>query len=230
MSYRGTILQRLLIAILGAMAAVSHTEALADNAPFRLAWFRADVTVPIGHRLMGVLPARAARVADPLEARGFVLLGAEAPIVWVAVDWCEIRNEAYDRWREVLAAAAGTEPQRVMVTCLHQHDAPVADLGAQRLLDEVGLANQLCDPEFHEAAVQRVANALRECLPKARRITHLGVGQGLVKDVASNRRVVLGEGRVAFSRGSNSGGDRFMREAPDGLIDPWLRTVSFWDG
>ena len=26
-----------------------------------------------------------------------------------AVDWCEIRNEAHDRWREVLAAAAGTD-------------------------------------------------------------------------------------------------------------------------
>src|SRR5262249_55289432 len=41
---------------------------------------------------------------------------------------------------------------------------------------------------------------------------------------------VLADGRIAFTRGSNSGGDRFMREAADGLIDPWLRTVSFWDG
>jgi hypothetical protein len=58
----------------------------------------------------------------------------------------------------------------------------------------------------------------------------VGVGQGIVRDVASNRRVVLADGQVAFTRGSNSGGDQFMREAPDGLIDPWLRTVSFWDG
>jgi hypothetical protein len=113
---------------------------------------------------------------------------------------------------------------------LHQHDAPVADLGAQRLLDEVGLAKQLCDPEFHEVAVQRVASALRKSLPEARRVTHLGTGHSLVQDVASNRRVVLSDGRVAFSRGSNSGGDPAMRDAPDGLIDPWLRTISFWDG
>ena len=228
MSQGRIILKQLLIAGLVAIAAFSNTDAFAST-QFRLAWFRADVTVPMGHRLMGVLPARAARVADPLEARGFVLLGADAPIVWVAVDWCEIRNEAHDRWREVLAAAAGTDPSRVIVTCLHQHDAPVADLGAQRLLDEVGLEKQLCDPEFHEAAVQRVA---RHCasLPSARRVTHMGVGQGIVHDVASNRRVVLADGQIAFTRGSNSGGDRFMRDAPDGLIDPWLRTVSFWDG
>jgi hypothetical protein len=220
----------LLLAGLISIAAASQTDAFASDMPFRLAWFRADVTVPLGHRLMGILPARAARVGDPLEARGFVLLGADAPIVWVAVDWCEIRNEAHDRWRDVLAEAAGTLPNRVIVTCLHQHDAPVADLGAQRLLDEVGLAKQLCDPEFHEAAVQRVSKELRACLASARRATHVGVGQGIVHDVASNRRVVLADGRIAFTRGSNSGGDPFMREAADGLIDPWLRTISFWDG
>lgn len=210
--------------------AAAQPDASRDKPAFRVAWFQADVTVPMGHRLMGILPARAERVADPLEARGFVVLGPDAPIVWVAVDWCEIRNEAHDRWREVLASAAGTDPARVIVTCLHQHDAPVADLTAQRLLDEVGLVKQLCDPEFHEAAVQRVAKALRECLPSARSVTHVGVGQAIVHDVASNRRVVLADGKVAFTRGSNSGGDRFMREAPDGLIDPWLRIISFWDG
>ena len=142
MRHRRTLFHRLVIAAFGAIATISHTAAIANDTPLRLAWFRADVTVPIGHRLMGILPAKAARVADPLEARGFVVLGADAPIVWVAVDWCEIRNEAYDRWREVLAAAAGTEPSRVLVTSLHQHDAPVADLGAQRLLDERGIAQR----------------------------------------------------------------------------------------
>ncbi len=230
MRHRRNLFHRLVIAAFGALATISHTAANANDTPLRLAWFRADVTVPIGHRLMGILPAKAARVADPLEARGFVLLGADAPIVWVAVDWCEIRNEAYDRWREVLAAAAGTEPSRVLVTSLHQHDAPVADLGAQRLLDGVGLPDELCDPKFHEDAVQRVANALRECLPSARRVTHVGVGRGEVHDVASNRRVVLASGQVEFSRGSNTGGDPAMRDAPEGLIDPWLRTLSFWDG
>ena len=230
MKHSQALVSRLLMALLAASAAISYAEAFAHGSQFRMAWFRADVTVPIGHRLMGILPARAARVADPLEARGFILLGADAPIVWVAVDWCEIRNEAYDRWREVLAAAAGTDPHRVVVTCLHQHDAPVADLGAQRLLDDVGLPNQLCDADFHEDAVQRVAGAIRECLPSARRITHIGVGQGTVPEVASNRRVVFHDGRVAFSRGSNGGGDPRMRQSPEGLVDPCLRTLSFWEG
>jgi hypothetical protein len=43
--------------------------------------FRADVTVPLGHPLMGGGIAPAKKVADPLEAIGFVLRGPGFPIV-----------------------------------------------------------------------------------------------------------------------------------------------------
>ena len=95
-------------------------------------------------------------VVDPLFAKGVVLLGGGKPIVFVAVDWCEIRNDAYARWREVLAEAAGTTPDRVLVSSVHQHEAPVVDLTAQRLMQEHGLDNSICDIAFHEEAVQRV--------------------------------------------------------------------------
>src|SRR5262245_60607290 len=93
---------------------------------YRLATFAADVTPPLGHPLMGGGIAPAKKIDDPLYARGFVLLGAGQPVVIVAVDWCEIRNDAHDRWRQVLATAAGTTPARVLVTSVHQHDAPIA--------------------------------------------------------------------------------------------------------
>jgi len=63
---------------------------------------------------MSGLRPPASAIDDPLQAHGFVLLGAGAPIVLVAVDWCEIRNQSYARWCEVLAKAAGTVPERVM--------------------------------------------------------------------------------------------------------------------
>ncbi|MCZ6793386.1 MAG: sialidase family protein [Planctomycetota bacterium] len=202
----------------------------AADGGLRLSTFSADVTIPIGHRCMGVLPVKAKEVVDPLEARGLVLRSdSEAPVVFVSVDWCEIRNGAYERWRDVLAAAAGTTRERVLVTSVHQHDAPVADLDAEKLLAEVGLAGELCDVAFHERALQRVAGALREGWRSARRVTHVGTGRAKVSRVASNRRVVHPDGRVSFSRGSASGGDAFLRGAPGGLVDPWLRTVSFWN-
>lgn len=195
----------------------------------KLAMFDADVTIPLGHRCMGVLPQKSVRVLDPLDAHGFVLLNDDQPVVFVAVDWCEIRNRAYDRWRDVLAEAAGTTREHVLVSSLHQHDAPVTDAGAAALLRNVQLPNELYDEDFHEQAVQRVAAALRASLQNPQPVTHVGTGQAMVKDIASNRRVVHADGSVHFDRGSRSGGDAFHSQAPEGLIDPWVKTLSFWN-
>jgi hypothetical protein len=197
-------------------------------AVFRLATFSAEVTVPMGHGMMGG-SWLSKKVADPLEARGLVFLGAGRPVVFVAVDWCEIRNEALERWQLALADAAGTERERVMVCAVHQHDAPVADLAAERLLRERQAAGTVCDPDFHEVAVQRVAQALRESLPAARPITGLGLGEAPVERIASNRRYLLADGTVRYDRTSSTRNPA-AREAPENLIDPWLKTLSFWDG
>jgi len=167
-------------------------------------------------------------VADPLEAHGFVLTGLDAPVVFVSMDWCELRNAAYRRWQEVLGRGAGTSPERVMISTIHQHDAPVADLGAEAILRERGLTGTVCDPAFHETAVQRVAASLREGLAGAQRVTHLGTGKAKVEKVASNRRYTLPDGQVRFDRTSATR-NVFAIEAEEGVVDPWLRTLSFWN-
>ncbi len=211
---------------LGASLAAGSAEA---KPGFRLATFSADVTVPPGHPLMGGGIAPAQRVDDPLFAHGLVFLGAGRPLALVAVDWCEIRNEAYDRWRGAVAEAVGTDPARVLVASLHQHDAPVADLEAERLLKKHAAKGSVCDLDFHEKAVRRVARAAKESLAKARRVTHLGTGQAQVSAVASNRRTLGPDGKPQFGRTSATR-DPKVREQPEGTIDPWLKTLSFWDG
>jgi len=202
----------------------------AEATDLRLATFSADVTVPLGHRCMGVLPTKSKTVVDPLQVHGLVLLGPEKPIVLAAFDWCEIRNDAYDQWRKSLAESAGTTPDRVLVCSVHQHDAPVIDSGAQALLDEVGLEGELFDVDFHNNCLQRVSQAVRECLATAKPVTHIGLGQTRVDRIASNRRVVHLNGRVNFDRGSSSGRNAFHSETPEGLIDRMLKMISFWHG
>ncbi len=196
---------------------------------YQIATFSADVTVPIGHALMGGGCKPAKRIVDPLLAKGFILLGADSPVVVLALDWCQLNNDAYDRWRNALAETVNTDRTRILVANVHQHDAPIFDLTAQRLLDEHGLENACCDPIFHEQCVQRVCTALRESLESPRRITHIGIGQAKVERVASNRRVVSPDGKVGWPRNSSCA-DPAVRDAPVGVIDPWLKTISFWDG
>ena len=216
-----------MVLLAGSGVAFSY-PVLARPAGFRLASFSADVTVPTGHGMMGGAWLSKS-VADPLFAHGVVLLGPEEPVVFVAVDWCEIRNDALTRWQEVLADAAGTKPERVMVCAIHQHDAPVADLEAERILRAGKLAGTVCDLEFHERAVQDVAAALRASLKSAQLVTHIGTGQAKVGRVASNRRYEMPDGSIRFDRTSSTR-NAFAIEAAEGLIDPWLKTLSFWNG
>jgi hypothetical protein len=218
-----------MIALALAFGLNGNTLFAAARTEFRLATFYADVTVPMGHALMGGGIKPAQKVADPLWANGWVLLGGEKPIVMVSVDWCEIRNAAYERWRTVLANAANTDPDHVLVSSVHVHDAPVADLEAQNILNASLAAGSICNLDFHEEAVQRVAQALKESLKAAQRVTHIGVGQARVEKVASNRRYVLPDGTVRYDRMSRTKKPE-ARDAGEGTIDPWLKTLSFWDG
>jgi len=215
---------------LAATAIASLAPAARAAAPkLSVATFTEEVTPPIGHACMGGGIAPVREVVDPLFAHGFVLTGAGDPIALVAVDWCEIRNDAYDRWRDAVAEAVGTKRQHVLVTALHQHDAPVADLAAQQLLDEAKARGSICDVEFHEKTVRRVAKAAKAAMARARRVTHVGTGQAKVEKVASNRRYTDESDRVRFDRTSATR-DPKARAADGGLIDPYLKTLSLWDG
>jgi hypothetical protein len=195
----------------------------------RLATFAADITPPVGHPLIGGLRGPAKAIKDRLAARGVVLTGSERPLVICGLDWCELRNDAYDTFRDALAKAADTDRQHVLLTCLHQHDAPYFDLTAQELLTAAGYPQLMFDPRFFERAVADTADALKASLPKSTPVTHVGAGRGEVRQVACNRRVVGADGKPRFNRYS------FVREAairgaPEGLIDPQLATLGFWNG
>jgi hypothetical protein len=168
-------------------------------------------------------------VDDSLEALGFVLLGAGAPLVVCAVDWTGILNEAHVAWREALASAAGTTPDRVAVQCVHQHNAPFACLEAEQLVRQQGDLPHIVDAAFFADCLDRVRRAVAESLPNARPLTHIAWGQAQVRDVASNRRIARWpDGRVRTARGSSCQ-DPGLRALPEGLIDPWLKTVAFYD-
>jgi hypothetical protein len=194
------------------------------GAGLRLAAFQADITPPLGSP---IYTGAARSIADPLEARGIVLSGSGKPVVIAILDWCEVRNNSYDLWRSQIAAAAGTTRERVLLSCVHQHDAPYTDIDAQRMLDDVSSSYSLCEPQFERACMAKVTQALRRAAPQP--ITHIGTGQATVEKVASNRRVVGPDGKISFGRTSATR-DPATRDQPEGLVDPILRTVSFWNG
>ena len=202
--------------------------AFATRPRLRVATFEADVTPPLGTPLCIALVPPGERVDDPLLARGVVLYPAgQKPIVLCAVDWLGIGNTGHDRWREALARAVRTSPDRVAVHTVHQHDAPGDDASANALLEARGLANVIQSESFARKALERVAAAAGNAKPRS--VTHLSTGSAVVEGVASNRRILDAQGKFLFQRFTACRANPLC-DAPLGVIDPNAKSVGFWNG
>jgi hypothetical protein len=192
-----------------------------------LSSFSCDVTPPNGHPLCGGWIEPVSAVDDPLKALGVVLLGMGKPVVLCAVDWCGLRNDAHQTWQKALAEATHTVPENVAVHCVHPHNAPFADVEAQRIIEAAKDVPSSLDLKFFNQVVSKTAERAKASLAKTIAFNQMGFGQAKVDKVASNRRILGEDGKVQFVRYSATT-DPKVRDAPEGLIDPWLQTVSFW--
>jgi len=214
--------QRAVIAFLFCLAA----PMLPAAEPLRVGVFDVDAAPPLGSPL-AYDPTKG--VETPLRFTGVVLVGAGKPIVLCAVDWIGVANGGQTLFRERIAAAAGTTSDRVVVHALHQHDAPRCDFAAEELLASHGLSGAGFDPIYMRDVVSRAAEAVKKAVQDAQPATHLGLGEGIVEKVASNRRILGPDGKVAHVRWTATT-DPAVRAAPVGTIDPVLKLISFWNG
>jgi len=157
-----------------------------------------------------------------------VLDDGSARYVLCAVDWCELCNGTHVLWRRKVAQAAGTDVSRVAVQCVHQHTAPVADGDAQALLDKQPSPPQCSHGKSLEELAGRLAAAVKASLARLEPFDRVGTGQSKVDRVAGNRRVMLADGKIHVRWSSCT--DPELQRAPEGLIDPMLKTVTLARG
>ncbi len=201
----------------------------AGEKPLKIAVFEADVTPPLGTPLCDGLVQPAREIVDRLSTRGIILFTNDKPIVLCAVDWVGIGNRGHTAFREAIARAGGTTKDRVCVHCLHPHDAPGCDFEADELLRPFKLNGKLFDPVFARKAIERITRVIEKAVKNPRTVTHIGVGKAKVIDVASNRRVMGPDGKVKYVRYSSTK-DAKIRAEPEGVIDPYVHVLAFYDG
>jgi hypothetical protein len=193
----------------------------------KIALFDVDATPPVGTMMAY---DRVVRVEElGLRCRGIVIMGSGQPIVLCAVDWIGIGNASHDAFRDQIAKAAGTTRQRVAVHTLHQHDAPRSDFSAERLLHQVGVTDVgLHEGAFTREVLSRLETAISNAIRSPETVTHVGYGSAKVEKVASNRRILGPDGKVAATRYTTCR-DPKLRAAPEGVIDPELSAIAFWN-
>ncbi len=202
---------------------------LLSGEELRLSTFNADVTPPIGSPLCFNFIKPAAKVEEPLTARGIILFSEEKPIVLCVADFVVVANASHDAWRQALAEAAGTTPDRVAMHVIHNHDSPGYDISASAELEKQDLVDVISLRDAHDRAIADTAAAVRLALRSSSPVTHIGTGTGTVEKFASNRRILGPDGKLVLARMSSCRNEEAIAK-PEGTIDPELNLISFWSG
>jgi hypothetical protein len=163
-----------------------------------------------------------------LRARGIVMTGIDKPVVLCVIDWIGISNESQDAFKEALATAADTDVHHVAVHTLHQHDAPICDFTAETILKEAGITPTSFNGDFARHTIKKLTTAIAESLKNPQPVSHIKTGSAPVYQVASNRRIMKADGTMEVMRATTCR-DSALRAKPEGLIDPDVSLISFWN-
>ena len=224
-------LARLVCAAAVAAIGICSPRCCTEAAELRVATFRCDVTPPLGFVTFPPTFKPLETIEHPLLAKGIVLDDGQRRYVLCAIDWCTLCNSTHDLFRRKLAEGAGTDPARVAVHTVHQHTAPTADNDAYRMLLQTKDPPACPDLGFFEKMADRLGVAAKQSLSRLQPFDRIGAGEGRVDRVASTRRLIDKDGKVHHPRYSLvTGKDLFLRDAPEGLIDPFLKTVTLSQG
>lgn len=209
-----------------AVAVLFGVNAL-QAAPLRVAAFTCDATPPLGEPMIWATPLQ--KIVTPLLAKGVVLEDGTNRFVLCAFDWCLIGNESDVNFRQTLAQAVGTMVSRVSVHSVHQHAAPYADEGAHRLLDAAPQPPVHLSANFLSGLRGRLANEAGDAVKRLEGFDRIGTGAAKVDRVASTRRLHDANGKLLL-RFSTGALQKALADAPEGDIDPMLKTITFARG
>ncbi|HQP99790.1 MAG TPA: hypothetical protein PLY86_15140 [bacterium] len=193
----------------------------------QISTFRADVTPDLGTPIYSSYKPLET-VEHPLLAKGIILQDRRERYVLCAVDWCELCNSTYEVFRKRIAEAAKTDVSHVAVQTVHPHTAPMADGDASRLIETVNDPPTHPTAESFEKGAEPIAAAVSDSLKDFVPFDRIGVGQAKVERVAGNRRIITADGKMVTRMSSCQ--DPAVRALPEGLIDPYVKTITFSRG
>lgn len=173
---------------------------------FRAGAATSNVTPPLGYPIEGVIaqgpPAK--HVHDELLARCLVLDDGGTRIAFAIVDTTMIARSVVERARQLVPAAAGLAPSRILIAATHTHSSPRA----------VPVSGGAHETEYREFLARRIADGIARAannLATAR----IGWGAGSKPEYLFNRRWLLKpDARVPNPYGEMT--DRVQMNPPPG--------------
>lgn len=194
-----------------------------------VATFSVEITPRLGKPVgLGFIPILK-RAEHPLLARGILLKDSGVACVICTLDLMEVHNESYDFLRQTIAKAARVPKSHVALHCIHQHTAPAISTAAQRLDLKQNDPRRIATADYLLDMAKKLTTAIHASQKNWQQVTHIGRGRSKVERVASNRRLKRADGSIQGRSSSTKSSPR-LRKLPEGLIDPWVRTISLDNG
>ena len=166
-----------------------------------------DITPPAGTHLAGSgagehRPAQA--VMDPLFAKAIVFEARERRVCMVILDLTMVTRDYTDRIRADIGEQTGIAPEAIMVQATQTHSAP--SLGCFLLdpdfpLETPGETEYLRGAEraYGDRAAAAAVEAAVEAVGKLQPV-RIGLGRGVLGDLAFNRRGIRRDGTIAMPK------------------------------
>jgi hypothetical protein len=189
----------------------------------RIGFGKADITPPLGTLCALGLDDEAEAILDPVFIRATVLKEVETAFGILSADVIGFCRKEVDELREILSAATGLRAEQIVIHATHTHESPSVRTGWTEVTRPWEL--NWHNAEFYERIVGQAVDAFRQAMENTYEAT-LSFGRSPVAGVASNRRIVLSDGRLVL-RGSRASAEH--RLYPEGWIDPFTRLVVFQD-
>ncbi|OGD22676.1 MAG: hypothetical protein A2W03_16370 [Candidatus Aminicenantes bacterium RBG_16_63_16] len=198
-------------------------QAPAKPGTLRVGYGKADITPELGTPCALGLDDELLEVFDPLYIRAVWLQSGERTVLILTGDVIGVSGGDSDAFAALVEKAVGVPQSHILITSTHTHQTANSRWETGRFLAPYGLEEKFVSLKFKDQYVAGLLKAARQA--KASAVPcELAYAEFPVRDIASNRRLPIGGGKVEF-RSSRATAD--MRAKPEGKIDPLLRAVLF---
>ena len=185
---------------------------------------RMDVTPPIGAKMTY---GSNQKIDTPIYIRAVVIDDQDSRAVILSCDYTLVWGDTWLDWREAVAKAANTSPERVFLHCVHQHDSMFLATQLNEYLKEKDseiISDKYCTKTINNLCF-KISSLINE-KSSWHKVSKLLTAEKRVKGLAANRRMIDDQGKCFAMRWSYCG-DETVRALPTGLIDPMLKTIAF---
>jgi neutral ceramidase len=207
----------------GPAAAGRDSQTPAKAGTLEVGYGKADITPGLGTPCALGLDDELLEVFDPLYIRAVWLQSGARTVLILTGDVIGVSGGDADEFAALVEKAAGVPRSHILITSTHTHQTANSRWETGRFLAPYGLEEKFVSLKFKDQYIGGLLEAARQA--KASAVPcEMAYAEFPVQDIASNRRLPVGGGKVEF-RSSRATAD--MRAKPEGKIDPLLRAVLF---